>query len=237
MSKVLATLKAAFWFGGYVLLPGVAVIVSSLFLTGCVSMGETTRREPIELWKDMVRQEKFKPQSGVDFDTTWRTINPNDRSLRDVFPDGRSNRRPVEGTIARGHLKYNDAFATGFAAPNVYTGANPVKLTAQVLEHGQAKYTVYCAPCHDQSGGGQGIVNAKEPTYKPGNLHEDRIKQMADGEIFWVLTHGRRTMPAYRFQLNETDRWSVVYYVRALQRGTSGTAADLPEAERARLVK
>lgn len=208
-----------------IVIPGATVVLSSVFLTGCISISETTRKEPIELWTDMVRQEKFKPQSAVDGD------------LLTVFADGRSNRRPVAGTIARGHLKYDDAFSTGFASPNIYTGVNPVKLTAEVLEHGQAKYTVYCTPCHDASGGGQGIVNAKEPTYKPGNLHDDRIKQMADGEIFWVLTHGRRTMPAYRFQLNETDRWSVVYYVRALQRATSATPADLPEAERARLVR
>ena len=225
MKKVFLDVKQALWFGGYVLLPGAAVVISSLLLTGCISISETTRKQPMELWTDMVRQEKFKPQSAVGKD------------LLPVFADGRSNRRPVEGVIARGHLSYNDAYSTGFTAANEYTGVNPVKLTAEVLEHGQSKFNVYCSPCHDQSGGGQGIVNAKEPTYKPGNLHEDRIKGLADGELYWVITNGRRTMPGYKFQLPVADRWAIVYYVRALQRATSATAADLPEAERARLVR
>jgi mono/diheme cytochrome c family protein len=51
---------------------------------------------------------------------------------------------------------------------------------------------------------------------------------MVDGELFDVITHGRRTMPGYRFQIPERDRWAIVAYVRALQRATSGTIEDVP---------
>ena len=128
----------------------------------------------------------------------------------------------MEGTIARGNLKYNDAFATGFAATNIYTGVNPVKLTSEVLENGQNKYTVYCAPCHDQAGTGQGIINAKEPTYKPGNLHEDRIKGLADGELFWVIKNGSAgtgmvsLIPA---AINEEEAWMIINYERSFCKG------------------
>jgi hypothetical protein len=50
---------------------------------------------------------------------------------------------------------------------------------------------------------------------------------MTDGELFWVVTNGRRTMPAYRFQVPEGDRWAIVTYVRALQRTTSATISDV----------
>lgn len=173
----------------------------------------------------MKKQEKFLAQSAIE---------PGGE-LSKIFKDGRANRRPVEGTIARGQLRLENVLSTGLVNPTTYAGQNPLKLDEETVKVGQAKFNVYCSPCHDRTGSGQGIVNKREPTYKPGNLHEDRIKAMADGEIFFVLTNGRRTMPSYRFQLSEQERWSVVYYVRALQRTTSGTMADVPEDKKAAL--
>lgn len=217
-----APLPQSVWFGGYVAVPALVVLISALALSGC-SLGETSRKPPIEVWPDMDRQEKFKAQTGVGPD------------LKPVFPDGRSNRRPPEGTIARGQLRLDAPASTGLAGPNVWSAANPVKLDAKVMALGQLKFNVNCAPCHDRTGSGKGIVNIKEPTYKPSNLQEDRIRNMVDGEIFYVITHGRRTMGSYRYALTETERWSVVYYVRALQRAAHGSVNDLPEAQRAAL--
>ena len=60
------------------------------------------------------------------------------------------------------------------------------------------------------------------------SLHDDRMKAMVDGEIYQVISYGRRSMPGYRFQIPERDRWAIVAYVRALQRSTSGTVQDVP---------
>ena len=204
------------WFAGYVLSPTAAIIVATLMLSGC-SITETSRKPPIEVWDDMDRQEKFKPQSAVG------------RDLQGVFADHRSNRRPVEGTIARGHLMLDDVMNTGMAKADVYAGGNPVKLDEEVMKLGHDKFQVYCSPCHDRTGGGQGIVNLREPTYKPGNLLDDRIKGYPDGQIFHVITNGKGNMQPYRNQLAPRERWAVVYYVRALQRAHSGTLADVPE--------
>ena len=73
------------------------------------------------------------------------------------------------------------------------------------------------------------------PTWQPSNLQEDRLKQTADGDIFTVITYGRRSMPAYRFQIVESDRWAIVAYLRALQRATSGRIDDVPQELRADL--
>ena len=62
----------------------------------------------------------------------------------------------------------------------------------------------------------------------PGNLHDERIVNFVDGEIFHVITNGRRSMPGYRFQIPEKDRWAIVAYVRALQRSWRGTMNDVP---------
>jgi len=204
------------WFAGYVLSPTAAILISALMMTGC-SITETSRRPPIEVWDDMDRQEKFKAQSAIGKD------------LYGVFADHRSNRRPVEGTIARGHLRLDDVMNTGLVKPDMYAGANPVKLDAEVMKLGHDKYQVYCVPCHDGTGGGKGIVNVREPNYKPGNLMDDRIKGYPDGQIFYTITNGKGNMQGYRFQLAPAERWAVVYYVRALQRAHSGTLADVPE--------
>ncbi len=205
----------------YSLLPLAPVV----FLSGCSLIEQTSRNPPLQVWPDMKKQEKFLAQSGVE----------EGGELSKIFKDGRSNRRPVEGTIARGQLRLENVYSTGMINATTWAGQNPVPLTEDVLKLGQTKFNVYCSPCHDRTGSGQGIVNKREPTYKPGNLHEDRIKAMADGEIFYVLTNGRRTMPSYRYQLSEQERWSVIYYVRALQRTSSGTMADVPEDKKASL--
>ena len=59
--------------------------------------------------------------------------------------------------------------------------------------------------------------------------------QFADGDIFNAITNGRRSMPAYRFQISVEDRWAIIAYVRVLQRATHATAEDVPEAQRTEL--
>ena len=209
----------AAWFGGYVLAP-MAAIVGALLLTGC-GITQNSRNPPIEVWDDMDRQEKFKAQSAVGKD------------LYGVFPDRRSDRRPIEGTIARGHLAFDNPATSGLVNATTYTGRNPVALTPEVLKLGQDRFNVYCTPCHDRTGGGLGIVNLREPAFKPGNLMDDRIKAFADGQIFYTITNGKGNMNGYRYQLNVAERWAIVYYVRALQRAHSGTLADVPEDKKA----
>ena len=203
------------WFIAYCLLPLVSIAASALMLTGCTNRQRLTQ---VEVWDDMKRQPKYKPQAASDF-----------------FADGRTSRRPVPGTIARGYLKEDVVFNTGMVAPEMYAGKNPVVIDMALLKTGQAKFNTYCSPCHDRTGSGKGIVAIRTPSWQPTNLQEDRIKKMADGEIFSVITKGRRTMPAYKYQVVEHDRWAIVAYLRALQRATSGTVADVPEDLKAEL--
>jgi len=64
---------------------------------------------------------------------------------------------------------------------------------------------------------------------------EDRVQTMPDGEIYNVLSDGRRSMPAYKYQVVEQDRWAIVAYVRALQRAGRGTIDDVPTELRSEL--
>jgi mono/diheme cytochrome c family protein len=180
----------------------------ALLLGGCA--GLTTRSTPVEVFPDMDRQPKYKAQAQSPF-----------------FADARASRPPVEGTVAIGQLKTDEAFTTGKTA-GFYLGKNPLPVNRDALLRGQEKFNVYCQPCHDRTGSGKGIVPAKVTGWLPTNLHDDRALKMADGEIFEVITNGRRTMKGYRFQVSEQDRWAIVAYVRALQLSQHATMAEVP---------
>jgi len=184
------------------------VAAASSVLGACSNF--PSRQPPIWVWFDMKKQDKYKPEMSSAF-----------------FADGRASRRPVDGTIAQETYRPDAAYSTGAAADNTYVARNPEPLTKATLLRGQAKFNIYCAPCHDQTGSGRGVV-ASKTTWVPGNMHDDRVVNMVDGEIYHVATMGRRSMPGYRFQISEKDRWAIVAYVRALQRSWRGTMTDVP---------
>jgi len=175
--------------------------------TGC--SGGTTRRPPIQVFPDMDRQPKYKVQS----ESRW-------------FADGRADRLPVPGTIPQEAAGSEDSFATGVSG-GMYVGLNPLPYTRETLLRGQERFNIYCAPCHDRVGTGRGMVSQRS-MWLPTNLHDARVREMPDGEIFYVITNGRRTMPAYRYQIPPEDRWAIVAYVRALQRARLGRLEDVP---------
>ena len=185
-----------------------ALISALLLLAGCSSVQRDT---PLQVWDDMKHQQKFKAQAPVV----------------GIFEDGRSNRLLPEDTVARDNYFDASPYSTGLEN-NMYVGKNPVPVTLELLEQGQTKFNIYCSPCHDQTGMGHGIVPTHVPTWQPSNLTEDRVVQFADGDIFNVITNGRRTMPSYRYQVVIADRWAIVAYVRALQRAAHSKPDEVP---------
>ena len=215
MRRRLSQVCGGWWITGYCLAPLVFVLVSAFFLAGC---NLVQRGTPPEVWDDMKRQEKFKPQQPTA-----------------LFADKRASRVPVAGTVAREDERENTPFYTGLAGPTTYVGKIPVPITRELIRHGQARFNVYCAPCHSQDGTGKGIVPTRFPAWQVTSLHEERLRTTADGDIFNVISHGRRSMPAYRAQIPAADRWAIVAYVRALQRSTMSTVNDVPQELRAGL--
>lgn len=194
--------------------------IATVFLAGCAR--QTSRQSPVTFIPDMDYQGRYEPQG----DRTFHGGKP-------IFSDARASLRPVEGTVARGSLVNDEPFNTG-VENSMYIGRNPLKVDAELLQYGQRRFNTYCSPCHDRTGQGRGIV-AQRATWIPTNLQEPRAKQMNDGEIFNVITNGRRSMPPYKFQVVSRDRWAIVAYVRALQRTSTATVADVPEDRKAEL--
>jgi copper transport protein len=94
--------------------------------------------------------------------------------------------------------------------------ANPMPPNQESVAAGQALYTVNCAPCHGQSGKGDGPVGlVMNP--RPADLTQHAIPGVhTDAQLFEWITNGfpGSQMPAFRSKLSDTDRWNLVNFIR-----------------------
>ena len=152
----------------------------------------------------------------------------------DFFADGRSERPLIEGTVARGHLNDDALFYTGKVPDGKPADTFPFPVTKEVLLRGQERYNVYCSPCHDRLGNGDGMI-VRRGYRKPPSYHIDRLRNVPNGYIFDVITNGFGAMPDYSAQVAPHDRWAIVAYVRALQLSQNFPANQLSPQERAQV--
>ena len=168
--------------------------------------------------QDMHNQPKYTPLRSSEF-----------------FPDGRSARQPVAGTVARGQLREDVVFYTGKSGDQ-FAGQVPFPVTRPVLERGQERYNIYCAPCHARTGNGFGVV-VQRGYRRPVSFHDPRLRGAPPGYYFDVMTRGFGAMSDYAAQIPPRDRWAIAAYVRALQLSQHATLEDLPPVQREQLMK
>jgi mono/diheme cytochrome c family protein len=206
--------------------------------------GQHSTGSPIEVFPDMVRQIKVRAQAPSGF-----------------FADGRGPRLPINGTVPMGYempkpetlappaaavdvpaprlriafSEGNDYYNTGKMGNQWGTGL-PVDMTPALLQRGHERFNITCAMCHGATASGNGIAKQHGLTTVV-SLQDDRIRKMADGEIFDTITHGKNTMMAYGPNITVNDRWAIIAYLRALERSQNATVADVPEEHRAELEK
>lgn len=203
--------------------------------------GQKSPRPPIEIFPDMDNQPKVKAQSPSSF-----------------YADGRSARTPIAGTVPMGYSiplhKPADGsvgvasgpykqiffssgpgyFDTGKIGDQWGTGI-PFLTTPEMIARGRERFGISCAVCHGETGAGNGIAG-KYGLVAIADLRQTRLREMADGEIFNTITHGKNTMMGYGDRIQVQDRWAIITYLRALQKSQGGaTISDVPPAERAKL--
>src|SRR5580692_6254374 len=155
-------------------------------------------------------------------------VNPLAKS--DFFPDQRSARPPVEGTVARGQLHEDAYFYTGKIG-NTPGDYMPFPVTREVLDRGRERYNIFCAPCHSRIGDGNGFVPSRGFARKPPSYHIPRLQKAPVGYFYDVITEGFGIMPDYSSQIPPRDRWNIVAYVRALQLSQNATRAEVPAGQ------
>ncbi len=202
----------------YFYLTFLLAIVAVLSLAGF--RGSISRKPPIEIFPDMDRQPKIRPQAPNAF-----------------FADGLSSRRPPAETVSRDahwqEIPLNTGHVTGTTN---FVELNPLPITAELLARGKQRFQISCLPCHGPLADGNGITK-KFGMAVVANLQDKRIVSMTDGEIFNVITYGRNLMGAYGPNVVIEDRWAIIAYVRALQLAALGTADDVPPSMRPRFAK
>lgn len=151
----------------------------------------------------------------------------------DFFPDGRSSRMQVPGTVARGHLRDDTLLYTGKVGEKD-SEIFPFPITREVLERGHERYDIFCAVCHGRTGAGDGIV-VRRGFKAPTSYHDERLRGSPIGHFFDVMTNGYGTMFSYADRVSVEDRWAIAAYIRALQLSQHATAKDVPAKDRAAL--
>lgn len=197
----------------YVYLIFIFVVVAAISVLGF--RGTKFTSPPLEIFDDMDHMPKYQPQDESEF-----------------FADGRADRLPVAGTVARDTFIEDEYLATGKNGDS-YGSGFPIEVTQAAMERGEERYNIYCTPCHGEVGDGQSRLAAYGMT-AIANIIAAPYIDMPEGEIFHYIGNGSRSgrMYGYKEKLSVEDRWNVVLYVRALQRAANGSANDLTPAEK-----
>jgi cytochrome c553 len=153
----------------------------------------------------------------------------------DFFGDGRSERQPVPGTVARGQLRVDELMFSG-RENGVVADKFPFPITKADLDRGRERYNVYCTPCHDYTGSGQGMI-VQRGFPQPPSYHIQRLRDAPVGHFYEVMTNGFGAMYSYAARVEPADRWRIAAYIRVLQLSRNAKIEDVPEAERQKLTQ
>lgn len=176
----------------------VPVVVLAALATGCdlgLPAGRMPHREGNRL--DMIDQPKLKPQR------------------KDLFLGHATGLlKPPAGTVAIDETPYpyaqNEADRAGAEL------VNPLAATPANVAHGKFVFENVCITCHGPRGAGDGHLTALFP--KPPSLMTQKVRDWPDGQLFHRPMRGQNSMPSHARQVDARDIWSVILYIRQLQR-------------------
>lgn len=207
----------------------VFVIIATVSILGF--RGSHSTKPPLEVFPDMDRQARYKPQAENEF-----------------FSDGRNDRPVPAKTVARGdYFNQAEVFSAEFEdktlgdtvlnqgkdADGKFVTTLPLEVSHALMAEGKAKYDIFCAACHGAAGDGNGVT--KPYGVLAASYHDDRLRGVEDGYLFDVITNGKGLMLPFNDRISPEERWAIVLYVRALQHSQNADAKDLSEAQRTEL--
>jgi outer membrane protein OmpA-like peptidoglycan-associated protein len=191
------------------ILPVTLLASLALAVMGC--RGQTSRESPIYGIRNMFDQQRYDIQSASEFFKDTRTMRP--------LPEGVvSHTQEVDVRIADGRLADQSGYVMTLPIEVIERGGGMQALA----QRGQERYGIYCAPCHDNTGNGNGIVRQRAvaagyAAFVPPSFHDDKYRHMPDGQLYATIQNGKGNMPPYSQAIPVQDRWAIVAYVRAIQ--------------------
>jgi len=176
--------------------------------------------------------------AAADWTISWNAATPNAEFLPEmarsvpydsfsanrVFADGKTLRTPVEGTIRRGLMPLHyQATEQDFVRAGEEL-RNPHSLDdEEIAAQGAEQFRRKCMPCHGPAGLGDGPVAQRGYPPPPSLLAENALN-LADGQMFHIITYGKGNMPPHAAQISREDRWKVILHIRSLQTKSEATA-------------
>ncbi len=185
---------------------------------GLLSCGDDHNDTGTEFAPNMYNSVGYEPLTQLQGDTNK------------INPYGMNMRLPVEGTVSRKKYTGADSIQQAFLAQELLSKTvpsdsisysegllkNPLTATPENIEAGKLQYERFCQHCHGEAGKGDGLV-AKQ--YKGVPVYSsDALKDVNDGHIYHVITHGKGRMWPHGSQISSENRWKIVLYVHELQK-------------------
>lgn len=95
---------------------------------------------------------------------------------------------------------------------------NPIKPTEGSVSEGKRLFSSQCALCHGKEGDAKGDL--VEPMQLKLRDYRDpaALKEMTDGELFYILSKGKGKMPGEGDRMKADQRWHLINYIRSLAR-------------------
>ena len=206
----------------------VVAVIGIFGFRGC-----TSERPPLEVFPDMDRQHKLRPQSASGFYADGRADRP---MVPNTVPHLTLEQETYPLTAPDNRFREDTYLATGKLADGSFGKGFPIEVTHAAMLRGQELFNINCAICHGATADGKGVVaNERYGFGTIANLHQTRIMQLPEGDIFNTITYGKNTMGPYGAKIRTEDRWKVILYLRALQRAANGTVADVPADKKGEL--
>ena len=144
------------------------------------------------------------------YSNAYETNTPNE-----IFPDGKTNQSPVEGTISRDALPFGYGTSTEERTRAGRELVNPVGVSAENLDRGREVFEAFCTGCHGDLGDGKGyLVTSGVYKYPVRTLVSEEMKERPDGELYHSITLGFGVMGPHGFMIRPEDRWKTIMYIR-----------------------
>jgi mono/diheme cytochrome c family protein len=187
-----------------------AVVVISVFLIQ--SGGRDLSQTNVEYMPDMA------------YAISYQSFNVNP-----VFSDGRTLQSPPDGVVARGRIPLGFGTGESEARRAAQELHSPFDLAEPGLrQDGARRFATFCQPCHGATGAGDGLIPQRGYP-PPPSLTAAHAREIADGQMFHIISRGQGNMPGHASQIARDDRWGIVAHLRELQEKISIPApADEP---------
>lgn len=203
---------------------------------GTISRGQLDQQDPFYLGYDPMKVTSIDAKKQIYVSTVDSVAVDSVAKVSALSSALGGSIQPPAGSPAAGTP------AAGAAPVLPFLEKLPIEANEANIKLGKTKYEIYCSACHGYSGYGDGLVSkraaslAQDTWTPPSSLHLDRIQKQPVGQIFHTISKGQGKMASYASSITPQERWSIVLYVRALQRSRNANIDDVPVDQRGSLT-